>query len=305
MRRRTVCQLAFLPFLLPLVGCGREEQDYAPSFATGPRREEGISFAVHPLHNPALLHAVYSPLIDHLNRTVPGQAFRLVASRDYANFDRRLLAGQFDFALPNPYQAIRAAAAGYRIFGKMAGDENFRGLILTRRDSPVRRFADLRGRRIAFPAPTAVAATMLPQYFLHRNGLPLADYRPLYVGSMESAMESLATGGCDAAAVWPDPWEKLLRLDPDRAALLTVRWQTPALVNNALVAHPGLDPALVDLVLASLVSLDRSAAGRALLASLEVNGFERADDSTYDPVRRFLTDFSRSVRPLDLPAELA
>ena len=305
MHRRTFCQFAFLPLLLPLVGCGRREDDYEPAFSSRPRGAGSFSFAVHPLHNPALLHAIYGPLIDYLNVMIPGSRFRLVASRDYAAFQDRLDSRDFHFALPNPYQAVCAAGRGYRIFAKMAGDEDFRGLILTRRDSPVEAIADLRGRRIAYPAPTAVAATMLPQHFLHQNGVPLASTRTRYVGSMESALESLVLGSSDAAAVWPDPWSKYVRAKPERARQLAVRWRTPHLVNNPLVVRDDVPAGLAADLLRALTGLGRSAPGRQLLARMSVAGFEAADDRTYDPVRLFLRDFSRTIRPLDLPPALA
>lgn len=306
MRRRTICQMALLPFVLPLVGCNRAEEPYEPEFLETPIGRNGreLSFAVHPLHNPALLHQVFAPLIGYLNATAGGATFKLIASRDYAAFDRRLAAREFDFALPNPYQAVRAAAGGYRIFGKVAGDEDFRGLILTRRDSSIGAIGDLRGRTISYPAPTAVAATMLPQYFLHRNGVPLSATRPLYVGSMESTIRSLAVGTSDAAAIWPDPWNKFSRSDPGTAARLQVRWQTPPLVNNALVVRKSVPAELASRVLLALTRLGATAAGRALLDRLNVPGFEAADDRTYAPVRRFLREFSRTVRPLDLPEGL-
>lgn len=286
--------------MLASAACGSGEEPYQPNFSASGEAPLTYSFAILPQHNPALLHRTYSPLIDHLNRSVEGVRFTLVASPDYAAFQQRLAAGEFDFALSNPYQAVQAAAADYRIFGKMAGDEDFRGLILVRRDSPIRTLADLRGRTISYPAQTAVASAMMPQYYLHAHGVPLKATKPIYVGSMESAIQSVVLGLSDAASVWPDPWEKFQRSRPDLARRLEVRWQTPHLVNNALVANRRVPSEVADKVLASLRALDRSPEGRALLATLSVDGFEGADDRTYDPVRRFLADFSRTVRPLQL-----
>jgi phosphonate transport system substrate-binding protein len=298
MHRRAVCQFALLPLMLPIIGCGREGESYEPNFATD-GRDDTVTFGILPQHNPDFLHRIYTPLVDYLNATA-GATFRLVASRDYATFERRLEQGAFDFALSNPYQAIRAAAAGYRIFGKVSRDEDFCGLILTRRATPIRSITDLRGKTISYPAPTAVAAAMMSQYYLHRHGVALNATRPIYVGSMESAIESVVIGASDAGSIWPDPWLKYQRSKPRQARLLEVRWRTPHLVNNALLVRDTIPAAVSNRVIAALSRLRASAPGQRLLAQAMFAGFEGADDRTYDPVRRFLRDFSRTVRPLEL-----
>jgi len=62
---------------------------------------------------------------------------RLEASRNYPAYDKKLFAGHFHFALPNPYQTVTAQKNGYKIFGKMGDDDNFRGIILVRKDSGI------------------------------------------------------------------------------------------------------------------------------------------------------------------------
>lgn len=295
---RCLNALQCLPLSMALLGCSAQEESYEPHYATGASDHATFTFAVHPLHNPLLLQQTYGPLIDHLNGTVRGARFKLVGSRDYATFNRRLLAGEFQFALPNPYQALLSTSRGYRIFGKVSDDDAFRGIIITRRDSPLRRVGDLRGKTISYPAPTAVAASMMTQYFLHARGVPMSATRTVYVGSMESSIESVASGRSDAASLWPDPWNKHLRQNPAAARSLEVRWRTPPLVNNALVVRGSVAADVADRVLESLRQLSRTSRGRVLLKELSIAGFEAATDRTYDPAREFLHKFSREVRPI-------
>jgi phosphonate transport system substrate-binding protein len=295
---RILAPLAIASATFAAGACGSSEPDYEPRFESRHVERVEYSFAVHPLHNPVLLVKTYAPLMEYLNARVPDAKFRLVASQDYAAYGRRLAAREFDFALPNPYQAVQATGFGYRIFGKVAGDERFHGMILVRRNSPIRHPAQFRGKTISYPAPTAVAATMLPQYFLQTHGASLKATRPIYVGSMESAIESVRSGSADGGATWPDPWEKYSRAHPKRASELEVRWVTRSLVNNALIVRDSVPAAVADRVLAALRNLDSFPAGRRLLDQLSVKGFEPADDAAYDPVRKFLRDFAANVRPL-------
>ncbi len=308
-RRACIVAALAVPILLPLAGCSPDEDSaYRPSFSDkAPSRETTYVFGVHPLHNPARLFEVYQPLIDLLNSRLdraPDRPdgrirFRLEASRNYAAFEDKMARHHFAFALPNPYQTIVSLGQGYRVFGKMADDENFRGIILTRKDGPVARLEDLRGKAIGYPAPTALAATMLPQRFLHDHGIDVTrDIDNRYVGSQESAIMNVYLGTTAAGATWPPPWRTFAREHPDIAAQLDVRWETPSLLNNGLVVRDDVPDGLARAVGAVLFDLHASREGQAILAGMELSRFVPADDATYRPVAEFLDRFARDVRPI-------
>ncbi|HZW24465.1 MAG TPA: phosphate/phosphite/phosphonate ABC transporter substrate-binding protein [Gallionella sp.] len=292
--------IAVLSVFLLLVGCG-EQQEYQPGFvAQQERAEKNYSFAIHPLHNPEMLLERYGPIVDYLNRHIEGAHFTLEASRNYEEFDRKLYAGQLDFALPNPYQTVNSLKHGYHVFGKMGDDSNFRGIWLVRRDSGIRKVTDLKGKKVSYPAKTALAATMMPQYYLHTHGIDVNnDVENLYVGSQESSIMNVYLGQVAAGATWPIPWTLFQQQHPDKAAELELIWQTEPLINNSLVARSDMPPELVERVATLLATLHENEEGRALLARLPISRFERASDASYDVVRSFLATFAREVRPLE------
>lgn len=95
-----------------------------------------------------------------------------MASRDYATFEMRLYANRFHFALP-PLQTLISLQHDYRVIAKMGDDQMFRGIIVMRRDANIMFVDDLEGADLSFPAPTALAASMLPKHFLQSRGLNL------------------------------------------------------------------------------------------------------------------------------------
>jgi phosphonate transport system substrate-binding protein len=278
------------------------QQDYAPSFAeksVAPEATEYV-FGVHPLHNPQRLFAVYGPIADYLAAHMPGAHFRLEASRNYPEFDRKLYGRGFHFALPNPYQTVRAIDFGYLVFGKMADDDNFRGIILVRRDSGIEKVTDLKGKTVSYPAPTALAATMMPQYYLQTHGLDVnRDIRNVYVGSQESSILNVYHGFVAAGATWPTPWLAFQEQYPDKAKELEVKWLTGPLPNNGLIVRDDVPKDVADKVAALLFSLQDSEEGRKLLAPVPLSRFEPATDATYAPVRDFVRRFSAEVRPVE------
>lgn len=258
-----------------------------------------LSFGVHPLHNPGRLMTLYGPIVEALNEALPDVVIRLEASRDYADYERKLRERTLDLALPNPYQTVSVAAPAYRVFGKVSGDEDFHGLILRRRDSPIRQPLDLRGATFSCPARTAVAACMLPLLHLREAGLDVArqlDVRT--VGSQESSILNVARGLVDAGATWPPPWRAFQKDYPGLAAQLEVAWVTDNLPNNSLMARADLEPELVERVAQFLFGLAATEEGRRLLVNAEIAGFEPATDARYAPVQAMLARYAELIGPI-------
>lgn len=293
-----------IALLLLVTGCDDGDADgYTPGYAhTSAIQSDILVFGVHPLHNPATLYDVYGPLMSYLTARLGGPKVRLEASRNYADFERKLAERRFHFALPNPYQTLLSQRYGYRVFGKMGDDDQFRGIFLIRKDRPLSSPSALRGKSISYPAPTALAATMLPQAFLHDHGIDVArEIDNRYVGSQESSILNVYYGKVDAGATWPPPWRKFQQDEPDKAAQMMVAWQTDTLPNNGLVVRDDVPAPQVEAVAALLVTLHESEEGRRLLQRMPLSRFERADEATYASVRTFLRRFSATVRPIEVP----
>ncbi len=278
-----------------------EESAYQPVYApkNTPQLTEYI-VGIHPLHNPQRLMELYNPIVEYMNANIPEAHFTLEASRDYAEFENKLYAGRFDFAMPNPYQTIQSLKHGYRIFGKMGDDNDFRGIILVRKDSRIRNVSDLKGKVVSYPAPTALAATMMPQYYLHTHGIDVnRDIENLYVGSQESSIMNVFRGYVAAGATWPVPWKGFEAEYPDMANQLEVKWQTEPLLNNAWVVRQDIPVLIADKFAQLLFGLQDGEPGKTMLAQLPISRFEAANDETYRPVREFLETFSKTVRQID------
>lgn len=302
MKGRRYTSALLLSLALMLVGCSADEPDgYQIAYSEQPPVNGGLYiFSVHPLHNPQRLHEVFAPLMRYLSRHIDGAEFRLEAARNYATYNNRLYTGQTHFSLPNPYQTLKAMEQGYRVFGKMADDENFRGIILVRRDAGIRTPADLKGKVVSFPAPTALAATLMPQYYLHKHGLDVnRDIEIQYVGSQESAIMNVFLGNSSAGATWPPPWQALAAERPELAEQLQVIWRSDPLPSNALVVREDVPEALVRRVAELLFSLHEHEEGREILERMRLSAFEPADNASYAPVRAFLERFSAEVRVIE------
>ncbi|WP_040727717.1 phosphate/phosphite/phosphonate ABC transporter substrate-binding protein [Thiomicrorhabdus sp. Kp2] len=290
----------FCFFILSIQGCS--QQTDAVQLPETVKAENGLPeyhFAVHPLHNPTRLFEVFHPLIEYLNNNIPEATFEVEASRNYASFDDKLKNRSVPFALPNPYQTLIAMEHGYNVIAKMGDDENFKGIILVRKDSGITKPRDLKGKTVSYPAPTALAATILPQYYLQTHGLDInQDIENKYVGSQESSIMNVFSGTVAAGATWPPPWNALSAENPELKKQLKVVWQTQSLPNNSVVVRDDIPKNIAIKVQKLMADLHKHPEGQEILQRMYLSQFEKADNTTYQTVQNFIKNFEQKVRPL-------
>ena len=290
-----------LVLILFFIGC--EEKDtttYKPTYSLkSSSNKTTYIFGIHPLHNPKRLFEVYQPLVNYLNSNLENATIKLEASRNYAAYDEKLFSGYFDYSLPNPYQTVQSLKHGYEVFGKMGDDKNFRGIILVRKDSNIHKVTDLKGKTISYPAPTALAATMMPQWYLYTHGLDIKkDIKNSYVGSQESSIMNVYLKKSAAASTWPPPWKAFIKERPEIAKEVEIKWETTYLPNNGLVVKKGIDKKLTKQISKLIFNLHKSQIGRDILAPMELSKFEEANKKTYSSVVKFLKKFEKEVREI-------
>lgn len=298
---KQVC-IYFLLFVLVVSSCRYKRENSGPRYDTSPGTQDMpvYSFAVHPLHNPNKLMQTYQPLIDYLNSQVKGARFSLEASRDYTTFEKKYLDRKPEFLLPNPWQTLQAMKTGYHVIAMAGNPRDFKGLFVVKKNSGILTPQDLRGKAVSYPASTALAACIMPQYFLHCSGINvLTDIENRYVGSQESSIMNVYLGQTAAGATWPPPWRAFQKDHPNEAATLTVIWETEPLVNNSVMIRNDVPDEIQKQVQKQLIILQETEQGKLILEAMETARFIPASDKDYDIVRNYVERFEREVRKIE------
>lgn len=296
------CQL-FLILLLGGVSISCERKPIAatsePTYSAPEvtdSKEKVLIVGVHPLYKPERMNESFGPIMNVLDKAIPGYRFVLESSTDYPSYEKKIKDKKFELLLPNPYQTLLAQETGYKIFGKMGDDHNFRGTFLVRKDSAIKSISDLKGKAVSFPAQTALAAAMLPQYYLYKNGVhPNKDLYVSYVGSQESSMYAVLHKKVEVGVTWPMAWNALKSADKEIAEKLVVLFESDTLPNNSLMARSDLAPELVSKIEAVFLNLHNTDVGQQILSKIKLSKFETASEKTYLPVKNFMTKFKKEL----------
>lgn len=238
-----------------------------------------ISIGVVPQQSASRMVRAWGPILRYLEAGT-GRRFVFSTAPDIPTFEQRLAEGQYDIAYMNPYHyTVVHRQAGYQAFAKASG-KRIQGILVVARDSPLNNLQDLDGSTLAFPAPAAFAASMLPRAHLTRQGI---RFTPAYVASHDSVYRAVARGLYPAGG---GVMRTFNAIEPALRAKLRLLWLTPGYTPHALAAHPRLDAALVQQIQVLLIGLAADVDGPALLDPLKISGFSAARDADWDDVRQ-------------------
>jgi phosphonate transport system substrate-binding protein len=261
-----------------------------------PEGQSGIPtlvFGIVPQQAASKLARVWTPILDHIGRA-SGTRLVFATAPDIPTFEQRLATGAYDLAYMNPYHyTVFGETPGYRAIGKEK-TKQIKGILVVRNDSPIQKLDDLNTLTLAFPAPAAFAASVLPRSHLINQGIEIT---PKYVSSHDSVYLGVHKGLYPAGG---GVMRTFNTLNPAVRDELRVLWTTDGFTPHAIAVHHRVSRDVVARIQDSMYRMDQDSTGRELLATIGFLGISPAEHSDWDDVRSLgitlLNDLVKGVR---------
>jgi phosphonate transport system substrate-binding protein len=219
------------------------------------------SFGVVPRYSPSATAQRWQPLLD-LVAAEARTRMRFQTASGISVFEERLLDGVYDYAYLNALLFKRASnTRGYRALAR--NSEPLTGIIVVKKDGPTN-LAALRNKTIAFPAPRAFGATILPRTDLKQMNIP---HHVVYLGSHESAYQAVLKDRFMAAGGVMTTFLQLPESVRDR---LRVLHTTRPVTSHVFAAHPRVPKDEADRVQRALFGIHKRNHGAKLLESMRL-----------------------------------
>jgi len=235
-----------------------------------------------------------------------GYPVRFVQRPTYWEIMRLLQTGDLDFAwiCGGPFVQKREPE-----FLKLVavpiyhGKPLYHSLIIVHQDSPYRNFDDLKGRIFAYTEQLSNSGYLYPQTVLIDRGIRSDNYfrQTLFTFSHAESIEAVADSVADGGAVDSYVWEYMWRTRPELVGKTRVIQRSPAFGFPPVVAHLGIDEAVVERMTEVLTGMNADSTGRKLLADFMLDGFGTFPLSLYDDIRRLAQRVSESPLSTRIP----
>jgi phosphonate transport system substrate-binding protein len=227
-------------------------------------------------------------IVKYLNKHLSGAHIVVKACVNWDEYINYLNQDKFDITSVNGIQAVDATTNGYSIFGKIMNDSQYIAVIVTRKDAQIQEVDDLKSKTIAFTSSRMIPGTMMPLYYLYEHGLNVnSDIEKLNVSSFESAIISTYLGKSQAGLCMKRNWNVYIRDHPEVLDKVELKWETPALTNNALLAKSNIDATIMAQLKNLFFSMHTDQEGKLALKQLDIEGFEKASSDTYKSTLEF------------------
>jgi phosphonate transport system substrate-binding protein len=153
-------------------------------------------------------------------------------------------------------------------------------------DSRAQKFADLRGKLLAYNEPNSYSGYQVVRAHLASLGESRAFFGGIVAaGSHQAALRRVVAGTADAASIDSIVLERELQLHPELAAgLRTVATFGPSPI-PPLVAAQQLPPATTHALRAALLQMHEHAESRHILRAGRMSRFVAVEDTVYDHIR--------------------
>jgi phosphonate transport system substrate-binding protein len=244
-----------------------------------------LNFGVYQTEKSTEIYRTFTPIIESLTTIMETRLHRpvdikLVISKDYADTIESLIRGDVDFVRVGPasYVTAKVKQAGVELIAMETegGDKIFKGVVIVRKDSPIKTLADLRGKKFAFGDQNSTIGRYLIQAELYKAGITSADLAAYkYLGRHDIVASAVELGDYDAGSVMQSAFEKA-----NAKGNLRVLMEFDN-VTKPWVARKGLDKAILGAIQSGLYAIKDP----AVLKGLKISGFVPTSDGEYKLVR--------------------
>lgn len=270
------------PFLIGLLSC-------MAISATSPLQDDpkslSLDFGVYQSEKATVMYKKFTPVLEALqddleHRLGRSVDIRLTIFKSYDEGIDALAKGEMDFVRFGPASYITAKTKQKTIdllaMEQENGEKHFKGVIIVKKDSPVKTIADLRGKSFAFGDPNSTIGRYLCQAELVKAGIYKDDLsNSKFLNRHDTVAAAVELGDFDAGSVQMSTFEKANEKNTLR---ILVSFDN---VTKPWVSRAGLDPKIFQALQQSLFALKDP----AVLKELKVSGFTPTTDDEYAFVR--------------------
>src|SRR5574341_110485 len=272
-----------IPLLFTLFGIfcitttGFADGAQAPSPAPSP-----LVFIIPPVENVSVMYEKFQPLKDHLERVLSRKVLLKVAPTHQEAIES-IGTGRAHLAYldPSAYCEVKHRYGVLPLVKPiLGGTSTYTSVIVARKDSPIRKIIDARGKRLALGNVHSSSSHLIPAVMFKEVGITLGDFSAVdYLEQEDRIALSVLTKRHDLGGLSERVAKKYL---DDGLRIVKISEPIP---QYTICACACLPEALRDAIGQALLSINKARQPGLIAAMKDVDGFAPAEDRDFDVVR--------------------
>ena len=246
-----------------------------------------LTFGVGPYYSLEKMVSGFEPLLILLSGKM-GQEVQLKYFDSYAEVEERIQKGDIDLALigPGAYVKLKQRYPRLKYLVTTQSTKNgvrrasYLSYIITHKTSGLKKLEDMTGKGFAFVSKESSSGYKYPLSYFKKHKLDPWSYfsQVIFTGSHASVTNKIAHGEIDAGATWD---ANLWAAEKEYGEVFNIIAEIGPIPTLAVVANHRLDDKTCQNISNHLETLPRA----IFTTDMYFTGFEKLDDSFYDPVR--------------------
>lgn len=231
----------------------------------------------------------YQDVIDYIGEQIR-QPVQIVHRRTYDEMDSLLERGEVKvaFICSAPYVKNRERfGVELLVAPSVDGKPTYQSYVIVHADSPVKSFADLKGKAFAFTDPKSNTGKLYPAFLLKNRGRhPDTFFKSqVYSYSHNKSVEMVAKKIVDGAAVESIVYDHMVQTGSPYAKQTRIIKRSPPFGIPPVVVTRDIDPLLKKKVRDAFLAMGSTVRGKAIMNAMMIDGFVEVPDSNYDSIR--------------------
>jgi len=253
---------------------------------------EPLRLGVFPRYSQEKTEEFFQPIAQYLSQQIHRQVI-LDVTKDFDDFWHALHNKRYDIVHYNQYHYVKSQKElGYQLIAKNqeSGSNTIAAAVIVRKDSGINRVIDLKGKRVVFGGgPMAMQSYIIAAYLLKNHGLNEWEYRQEFAKRPAYAVYETYFGQAAAGGVGDQVYHlpSMEKIDKGKLKILI---EGPQLAQLPWAVNGNMSNELKHAIQTSLVGMNQTTRGKAILQKTNMTGFSLAYDEQYDEHRNIIVE---------------
>lgn len=253
--------------------------------SAGEANPDTLRVALLPDENAATIIQNAQPLKTYLSDKL-GKKIEIVVTTDYSSMIEAMRFGRIEIGYFGPFSYVLAKSKAPEIeafaVGVEKGKPTYNSVLIANKEGPVKTVADIKGKSFGFGDQASTSSHLAPRAYLVKQGLVGGtDYEPVHLGTHDAVARAVQAGQIPAGALSEPILRSLIERGMIDPAKITELGLSAPIPNYPIAMQGSLAPELKEKIRDAFLGIE----DEEILAAFRVEGFEPADDSSYDVLR--------------------